>query len=73
MNFSVWFKSSDWTQAEFARAIGTPRQTVQSWLSGRTTPTLFYALAIEALSGGKVLVTSWLTDRQKVMLRGMLK
>ena len=71
MDFATWLKGSGWTQARFAQAIGAPRQTVQGWASGRRTPTIFYALAIAALSDGAVVPADWLTDRQRLMLHGI--
>lgn len=71
MRFSEWFKGSGWTQAEFARKIGAPRQTVQSWLTGQRVPTLYYALAVEVLSDGAVAPVEWLSTQQHLALRGM--
>ena len=73
MDFAPWLKGSGWTQAEFARRVGAPRQTVQGWASGRRTPTIYYALAIAALSDGAVAPADWLTDKQHLMLRGMMR
>lgn len=73
MRFAEWLKGSGWTQAEFARRIGAPRQTVQGWVSGKRVPSLYYALAIAALSDSVVLPADWLTEKQHLMLRGMLR
>jgi len=73
MKFATWLNGSNWTQARFARAIGAPRQTVQAWVSGKRTPTLYYALAICALSEGEVVPADWLTDKQHLMLRGIMR
>lgn len=66
-----WIDASGITQAELARLLGTTRQAVCHWMRGRTVPALYYSLALEAVSGGQVPATVWLTQGQRLALTGL--
>ena len=55
------------SQSEFARRLGTSRQTVSHWLSG-SEPSVYYALAIDIATGGAVPPSAWLNGTQRLAL-----
>jgi len=56
MNLKEYFKTNvDITKRDMANALDTDTATVFGWTRGRT-PSLKYALAIEAFTNGKVKV-----------------
>ena len=69
MTFGEWMEGR--SQSDLARALGTTRQAVNNWMTGRSRPTLYYALAIRVLSGGRVGVEDWLTAQEQAALRGL--
>lgn len=70
MSFSEWLGSEGITMDNVAKALGTSRQAVHGWASGRMRPRVFYACAIEAMSNGKVPVESWLSPVQAMAIQG---
>lgn len=71
MTLTEWLAATRETQSGFAQTLGVPRQTVQAWATGGRRPTLYYALAVEALTDGAVPVTEWLTVQERLALKGM--
>jgi transcriptional regulator with XRE-family HTH domain len=71
MTFAQWLEKDGRTQSEIARVLGTTRQAVQSWVAGRVRPTLYYALAVEALTGGAVTPQSWLEQSERLAIQGL--
>ena len=69
MTFGEWMEGR--SQSDLARALGTTRQAVNQWMTGKTRPTLYYALAIRVLSGGRVGVEDWLDAQEQAALRGL--
>lgn len=70
MDFSEWLKTEGITMDVVAKALGTSRQAVHGWASGRMKPRVFYACAIEAMSKGQVPVKSWLSPVQAMAIEG---
>lgn len=70
MTFSEWLKAEGGDMNAIAMALGTSRQAVHGWASGRMRPRVYYACAIEALSGGKVSLYSWLSPVQAMAVEG---
>ena len=70
MTLAEWMKAEDKTMDFVAKALGTTRQSVHTWVSGRNAPRIYYALAIQVLSEGKVPVESWLTHTQAMAVAG---
>jgi DNA-binding XRE family transcriptional regulator len=66
-----WLVDSDTTQTELAKKLGTTRQAVSSWCVGRVMPGLFYALAIEELTGGAVELEQWLSSERQAQLESL--
>lgn len=71
MTLEQWLKKSDVSQLEFAKALGTTRQALNHWISGKSKPKVYFALAVQTLTGGAVPLTSWLTPMQALALKGM--
>ena len=70
MDFSEWLKTEGNSMDSIAKQLGTTRQAVHGWASGRMRPRVFYAVAIEALSNGQVPVQSWLSPVQRMAIEG---
>jgi DNA-binding XRE family transcriptional regulator len=71
MTLEQWLEQGGTTMSGLAKQLGTSRQAVQSWVTGRVRPKIYFALAIEVLSGGKVTVASWLTPMQALAIEGL--
>ena len=72
MTLEQWIDTSGLrSQASVARALGTTRQTVQYWCSGRSRPTLYFALAIAALTDDEVPVLTWLDQQERLAIQGL--
>lgn len=56
-------------QHEFARSSGLPAPLISMWLSGKRSPGLDSAFAIERATGGEVPATAWLTPAARVHRR----
>lgn len=56
MTLAEWMKTEGKTMDFVAKSLGTSRQSVHTWVSGRNAPRIYYALAVEVLSEGKVPV-----------------
>ena len=69
MTFGEWMEGR--SQSDLARVLGTSRRAVNNWMMGRSRPTLYYALAIRVLSGGRVGVEDWLDAQEQAALRGL--
>lgn len=69
--FDAWLERSGVSQSDVARSLGATRQLVSLWRKGKVIPGLYYALAIEAMSGGEVEATSWITHEQRLALVGL--
>lgn len=69
MTFAEWMEGR--SQSDLARVLGTTRQAVNNWMTGRSRPTLYYALAIRVLSGGRVGVEDWMDAQEQAALRGL--
>lgn len=70
MTLAEWMKTEGKTMDFVAKSLGTSRQSVHTWVSGRNAPRIYYALAVEVLSEGKVPVESWLTHTQAMAVEG---
>jgi hypothetical protein len=68
-----WLKASGVSQSELARRIGVTRAAVNNWCLGKVLPNLFYALAIDAVTGGAVDPRSWLEPRDRAAVEGLTK
>lgn len=55
----IWLRSGGWTNREFAELVFVTPETFSRWLSGKTTPGIHRAVAIEVLTGGAVPVGDW--------------
>ena len=71
MTLKEWLSRERMSQAEMGRRLGVQRQAVQQWCSGTTLPTLYYALAVCALTHGEVPPDSWLTAKERSALKGL--
>jgi DNA-binding transcriptional regulator YdaS (Cro superfamily) len=71
MQLGEWLEQGRMSGGELAKRIGTTRQAVHSWIDGRTRPKVYYALAVETVTGGEVPVSSWLTNVESLALKGM--
>ncbi|MBU6278574.1 MAG: helix-turn-helix domain-containing protein [Actinomycetales bacterium] len=71
MTLAEWIKRERSSQSEVARRLGVKRQAVQQWCAKTTTPTLYYALALCAITGGEVPPDSWLDAKERAALRGL--
>ena len=71
MTLEEWLKEGEVSLSDVARAIGTSRQAVHGWVIGRVKPRIYYILALEVLSGGKVTPQSWLSPVQALALKGL--
>lgn len=69
--FNGWMAARRLSQNQVARLLGTTRQLVQSWSSGRVRPGTVSALAIERLSQGEVPVESWPTAQESGRLAAL--
>jgi len=69
MTFAAWMEGR--SQSDLARALGTTRQSVNQWMTGKTRPTLYFALAVRVLSGGRVGVEDWMDAQEQAALRGL--
>lgn len=68
-----WLDDERIKQSDLARTLGVTRQAVQGWHSGNIQPGLYYAMALEVVSGGKVKQTDWLTQAQRLALGGLAR
>lgn len=73
MTLAEWLKQSGTSQSELARRLDVTRAAVNTWVHGKVSPGVFYALAIEAASGGDVDLRSWLSARDRAAVDGMRK
>lgn len=73
MTLAEWLKTSGTGQSELGRQIGVTRAAVHNWVAGKVAPTLYYALAIEAISGGKVPAAELLNARDRLAIEGLRK
>ena len=71
MTLTEWIKRERSSQSEVARRLGVQRQAVQQWCARTTTPTLYFALAVCAITGGDVPPDSWLDVREQAALKGL--
>jgi len=70
MTFAEWVKSDGNSMESVAKTLGTTRQAVHGWATGRMCPRIYYACVIETLSKGQVPVSSWLTAMQQAAVEG---
>ena len=70
MTLTEWMKAEGLTMDAVAERLGTTRQAVHGWVSGRNSPRVYYACVIEALSHGAVPVESWLSPTQAMAIEG---
>jgi len=56
-----WMRARSISLAEFGRLVGCSPQTVQYWATGRVIPELPAAFMVEAVTGGGVPVSAWLS------------
>jgi hypothetical protein len=68
MTLEGWLESIDRTNADVARDLGTSRQLVHCWVTGKQKPGLFWALRLEVYSNGKVPVEVWLSREEREQL-----
>jgi transcriptional regulator with XRE-family HTH domain len=63
-----WRKSRQFSQENVANMLGikgkNPARTWQRWESGERKPPLAVMMKIEALTDGKVTITSWMKVRE---------
>jgi transcriptional regulator with XRE-family HTH domain len=71
MTLDRWLKEQGKSQSDVARALGTTRQTVQYWCAGTSRPSLYFALSLAALTGGRVSAESWLTQQEWLAVQGL--
>lgn len=71
MTLAGWIRQSGVSQNELATRLGTSRQNVQHWLKGKSSPGLYFALALEAVTGGAIAAESWLDGREKLALKAL--
>lgn len=73
MKFGEWIRKTQANQSELARSLGVTRAAVHNWVHGKVSPTVYYALAIEAVTGGEVGLSSWLDARDALAIDGLKK
>lgn len=73
MTLVDWLEQSKTSQSDLARKLGVSRAAVHAWARGKVSPTVFYALAIDAVSGGAVELRSWLDPRDQLAIEGLRK
>lgn len=66
-----WMQSQGVSQNELALRLGTSRQNVQHWVKGKSRPGLYFALALEAMTGHEVLAESWLDGTERLALKAL--
>lgn len=71
MTLDEWMRKAGMSQSDVARTLGTTRQAVQSWSRGRVRPSLYYALALAALTEDQVTVLSWLEQSERLAIQGL--
>lgn len=69
--FSKWMQSHNMSQSDVASRLGVTRQAVHVWCIGRSPPSLYHALALEALTGGAVSAESWLPRTKQLALKAL--
>jgi hypothetical protein len=71
MTLQEWISGRGLSMGAVGKAIGTPRQSVHLWCTGKRTPTLYWAMAIQELTKGEVPLDAWLTTQQRLALTGL--
>jgi DNA-binding XRE family transcriptional regulator len=71
MTLDEWMQRAGMSQSDVARTLGTTRQAVQSWSCGRVRPSLYFALALSALTEDQVTVLSWLEQSERLAIQGL--
>lgn len=71
MTLQEWLDGRGITQAQAARLLGAHRQAVSAWCQGWTRPTLYHAMAVERLTGGKIPLETWLTRQEQLALQAL--
>ena len=68
---NAWLKANQWSQGDLARKLGTTRQAVSQWCTGKVAPGVYYVLALEALTNGQVGAQTWLDQHQRLAILGL--
>lgn len=63
MTLSEYLKSTETTATAFAQMLRVPPSTVTRWLAGSRTPQIRYIPEIEAITGGKVTLADFLSEK----------